>query len=137
MMEIRSNSMSNCSECGSEITETGNYCSNCGAELSGNDQSAGESFVERYGAEPLPLASERSEFISLYGSLLSSIPLLGGFLKLFAGISFWCYSLWLKVFSVITMGADVTKRFIADFNYLKDSFYSGYDGSEGPPEPPE
>ncbi|MFU1779767.1 hypothetical protein [Haloarcula japonica] len=119
------------------MVEETEYCGECGTELEQDDSIEAESFLEKYGAEPLPLASERGEMISLYASLLGSIPVLGGIMKFFSGISFWCYSVWLKIFTVITMGADVTDRFNADFNYLKDNFYSGYDGSERPPEPPQ
>lgn len=128
----------NCSECGVEIVEDGDYCEACGADLTQTPASAEDaSFLDRYGAKPLPLASERGEIISLYGNLLANIPVVGGIMKLFSGISFWCYSIWVKIFVTVTGGADVTKRFEADFNYLKDNFYSGYNGTELPPDPPE
>lgn len=129
--------MVTCSACGIDIAEASDFCPDCGSELSSTDDPAEESFLDRYGAEPLPLANERGEMISLYANLLGNIPVVGGMMKFFSGFGFWCYSIWLKIFSVITMGADVTKRFEADFNYLKDNFYSGYEGSQMPPEPPE
>jgi len=126
-----------CSNCGEEIDAGSDYCPDCGTELTQSNPPKSEAFLEKYGAEPLPLASERGEMITLYAKLLASIPIFGGIMKFFSGISFWCYSIWLKIFTVITLGADVTKRFKADFNYLKDNFYSGYNGSENPPEPPQ
>lgn len=129
--------MNSCSNCGKEVDNESSYCGECGAELMQGDSSEAESFLGRYGAEPLPLASERGEMIRLYANLLGSIPIFGRIMKFFSGFGFWCYSVWLKVFTVITMGADVMDRFNADFNYLKDSFYSGYDESEKPPEPPQ
>lgn len=129
--------MNDCPRCGETVGEGNDYCGECGAELADEASPDTDPFLERYGAEPLPLASERGELISIYAQLLGSIPIVGSVLKLFAGISFWCYSVWLKIFTVVTLGADVTNRFKADFNYLKDNFYSEYDGTEKPPKPPQ
>lgn len=127
-----------CPECGEEIADGDTSCGECGAEVPDREAaSTDESFVERYGANPLPFADGRSELLSLYGNLLGHIPIFGGIMKLFVGLNFWCYSLVLTVLTVITLDADVTKRFTADFKYIKDSFYSGYKGENTPPEPPQ
>jgi hypothetical protein len=130
--------MASCPECGDEIDDASEFCSACGAQLTQSEPAADDDdFLQRYGARPLPLAKERGEFIGLYGNLLGNIPVLGGIMKLFSGISFWCYGLWVTFFKVITGNADVVDRFDADFSYLKDNFYSGFNDSEAPPVPPK
>lgn len=129
--------MAHCTECGAEVGDEQTFCDECGAELASDADSARDgSFTDRYGAKPLPFAEGRSELINLYGRVLGSIPIFGGIMKAFLGLSFWCYGFWLTVLRVVTVGSDVTKRFSADFDFLKDSFYSGYRGEE-PPSPPK
>lgn len=129
--------MEYCEDCGAEAGEEQEFCSECGANITTGEDSTDESFIDRYEANPLPFASGRGEFIRIYGKLLGAIPIFGSIMKVFAGIGFWFYSVWLKILRIITMGADVTQRFDSDFNYLKDSFYSGYNGKDAPPNPPQ
>lgn len=129
--------METCPECGNEVQAEQEFCGECGADLTAEDDSTNESFIHRYGANPLPLASARGEFIRIYGKLLGAIPLFGSLMKLFVGFGLWCYSVNLKILNIITMGADINDRFDADFNYVKDNFYSGYKGEDTPPEPPQ
>lgn len=128
--------MAYCSECGAEADSGENFCGECGADLTNGEGASDASFVDQYGSKPLPLASARGEFIRIYGKLMGAIPLFGGLVKLFVGFGFWCYSIWLKILKIITLGASVTNRFVADYNYIKDSFYSGYNGEKAPPKPP-
>lgn len=126
--------MSYCRDCGAEVVEDQSSCEECGAKLNNGgataEDTAEDSFVEHYGAEPLPFAGGRSELISIYGKVLGSIPLLGVLFKKFVGFWFWCYSINLSLLNILTLGADVNKRLRADFNYLKDSFNSGFNGEE-------
>lgn len=126
--------MVHCNECGTKVTQEQSFCDECGAQLNETTDST-EPFVDQYGAKPLPFAEGRSEFIHLYGKLIGSIPIFGRVMKFFLGISFWCYGIWLKILQIITLGADVTDRFTADFKYIKDSFKSGYSGDEPPSHP--
>lgn len=129
--------MAYCKECGTEIADGQEICSECGTEVASGDDTSDKSFVERYGGEPLPFASGRGELSHLYGKVLGAIPIFGYFLKLFFGFGFWCYSINLKILRVITLGADLNNRFSADYNYIKESFYSGYSGEEPPAGPSE
>jgi hypothetical protein len=129
--------MSYCQQCGEELDQEQEFCSECGADLTAEDDSKDESFINRYGAKPLPLASARGEFIRIYGSLLNAIPVFGSFMKLFVGLGWWFHSINLKILRLITMDADINDRFDADFIYLKDSFSSGYNDETAPPNPPE
>jgi len=122
--------MSYCPDCGVEVNQGQVSCEECGAKLTDSGSTGEESFIEKYGAEPLPFAEGRSELVSIYGKILGSIPLLGGIFKLFVGLGFWCYSINLSILKILTLGADINKRLRADYSYLKDSFYSGYRGEE-------
>lgn len=129
--------MASCPACGESSDDASEYCGACGAQLAPDAPGGDDEFLGKYGALPLPLASERGELIGLYATLLGDIPVVGRLMKVFSGISFWCYGLWLKIFRALTLNADVMDRFDADFSYLKDNFYSGYNGTEAPPEPPQ
>lgn len=131
--------MAYCTECGTEIRDGVTVCDDCESELSsdGAPSQGVKSFLDRYEAEPLPFAEGRGELIHLNGTLLGHLPVIGWFGKFTIGVTFWCYSIWLTVFRVLTGGADVVDRFAADKEYIKDNFYSGYHGEGRPPSPPK
>lgn len=129
--------MDYCAECGAEVDASQQFCDECGTDLTAKTGSDNESFIDRYGAKPLPLASARGEFIQIYGKVMGAIPIFGSLMKIFVGFVFWGYSINLKILRMITLGADINDRFSSDYNYLTDNFYSGYNGETSPPDPPE
>lgn len=128
--------MAYCPECGVEVGGEQEFCGECGSNMTPGESSADDSFIDRYGAEPLPLASARGEFIQIYGKIMGSIPLIGGLMKMFFGFGLWCYSINLKILRIITLGADVNDRLRADYDYLKDNLDNAYNGEAAPPDPP-
>jgi len=129
--------MAYCSECGAEVKQGQQFCSECGTDITTEENSMGESFIDRYGARPLfPFAGLRYNIQYKFVKIVSKLPVIRSFLAFFVKLAFLAIGILAKLFSIVTLNSHFSKRFNAEIEFAKDNYKAGMEGEKRPPEPP-
>lgn len=129
--------MATCQDCGNQIDVEQEFCGECGADLTTETDTDNEPFIEKYGAKPLlPFAEARYKNSYNFAKLVSKMPIVRNILSFFVKIAFFSISISAKIFSIITLGSHLSKRYSAEVEYAKDCYSAGMNGDDRPPSPP-
>lgn len=129
--------MPTCQDCGNQIDAEQEFCGECGADLTNKTDTDNESFIDIYGAKPLlPFAEARYKNSYNFAKLVSKMPIVRTVLSFFVKIVFFSISISTKIFSIITLGSNLSKRYSAEVEYAKDCYSAGMNGDDRPPSPP-